>query len=104
MELEAGGWYFEDQRITRLRDKIRDAGVPLKDYCGSPLYGIKTGLNEAFVVDTPTCERLIAEDRRSKEILKPFLEGKDLKPWRYECGTVADLHASRRRHRPLSGH
>jgi hypothetical protein len=82
--LEAGGWYFEDQRISRLRDKIRDAGLPLKDYCGSPLRGIVSGLNEAFVVNTPTYERLIAEDRRSKEILKPFLEGKDLKPWRYE--------------------
>jgi hypothetical protein len=67
-----------------LREKIRAAGVPLKQYCGSPLYGIKTGLNEAFVIDTPTCERLVVEDRRSKEILKPFLEGKDLKPWRYE--------------------
>ena len=83
-ELELAGWSFEDRRLARLREKIRDAGVPLKDYCGSPLYGIKTGLNEAFVVDSLTCERLIAEDPKSKEILKPFLEGKDLKPWRYE--------------------
>ncbi len=83
-ELEVAGWYFEDQRIARLRDKIRDGGVPLKDYCGSPLYGIKTGLNEAFVIDSLMYERFVAEDPRSKEILKPFLEGKDLKPWRYE--------------------
>jgi hypothetical protein len=83
-ELETPGWYFEDRRITRLRDKIRSVGVPLKDYCGSPLRGVVSGLNEAFVIDSVTCERLIAEDRRSKEILKPFLEGKDLKPWRYE--------------------
>jgi hypothetical protein len=83
-ELEDQGWYFEDRRIARLREKIRDVGIPLKDYCGAPLYGIKTGLNEAFVVDSITCERLIAEDRRSKDILRPFLEGKDLKPWRYD--------------------
>jgi hypothetical protein len=83
-ELETSGWSFENRRVARLRQKIRDAGMPLKEYCGSPLYGIKTGLNEAFVVDTPTYERLVAEDRRSKEVLKPFLEGKDLKPWRYD--------------------
>ena len=66
------------------RDKIRSAGVLLKDYCGSPLRGVVSGLNEAFVIDSITCERLVAEDRKSQEILKPFLEGRDLKPWRYD--------------------
>jgi len=36
------------------------------------------------VVDRETRDRLIAEDPKSDEILKPFLEGKDLKPWRAE--------------------
>jgi hypothetical protein len=80
--LDTAGWRFEDQRLTRLFEKIRSQGVPLKEYCGSPLYGIKTGLNEAFVVSHEARDRLIAEDPKSKEILKPFLEGKDLKPWR----------------------
>lgn len=83
-ELETGGWRFEDKRLTRLRQKIKDAGVPLRDYCGSPLYGIKTGLNEAFVINSATRDALVSQDRRSSEILKPFLEGKDLKPWRTE--------------------
>lgn len=83
-ELEADGWRFEDRRLARLRQKTKDAGVPLKEYCGSPLYGIKTGLNEAFVIDSATRDALVAQDKRSAEILKPFLEGKDLKPWRAE--------------------
>lgn len=83
-ELDPAAWRFEDRRIARLREKILSAGIPLKEYCGSPLYGIKTGLNEAFVVDRETRDRLIAEDPKSEEILKPFLEGKDLKPWRAE--------------------
>lgn len=81
-ELEDAGWRFEDRRIARLRQKIKDAGVLLKQYCGSPLYGIKTGLNEAFVIDQRTRDALVAADPKSAEILKPFLEGKDLKPWR----------------------
>jgi len=33
--------------------KIRERGVPLAEYAGvKPLYGIKTGLNEAFLIDT----------------------------------------------------
>jgi hypothetical protein len=84
LQLETSGWSFEDESLRRLREKIQNAGVPLKQYCGSPLYGIKTGLNEAFVIDAFTCERMVAQDPQSKEILRPFLEGKDLKPWRYE--------------------
>ena len=39
-ELEPAGWNFEDRLAARLRDKIRNAGIPLKEYCGSPLRGI----------------------------------------------------------------
>ena len=83
-ELEPGGWHFEDRASARLRHKILARGTPLKQYCGSPLYGIKTGLNEAFVIGSQQRDRLIAADPRSAEVLKPFLEGKDLKAWRVE--------------------
>ncbi|MBX3458561.1 MAG: Eco57I restriction-modification methylase domain-containing protein [Planctomycetes bacterium] len=83
-DLEPGGWRFENRALAKLREKITTAGVPLKEYCGSPLYGIKTGLNEAFVVDQATRDALVKTDKRSAEVLKPFLEGKDLKPWRAE--------------------
>ncbi|MGC9365160.1 MAG: TaqI-like C-terminal specificity domain-containing protein, partial [Fidelibacterota bacterium] len=47
-------------------------------------YGIKTGLNEAFIIDTPVKERLCAEDPKSAEILKPILRGRDIKRYRYD--------------------
>lgn len=82
--LTDGSWELEGVQLKALRDKIRKGRPTLKDVYGSPLYGIKTGLNEAFVIDTPTKERLCAEDPKSAELLKPFLEGKDLKRWRQE--------------------
>ena len=45
-------------------------------------YGIKTGLNEAFVIDNETRDALIAEDPRSAEIIKPALRGRDIKRFR----------------------
>jgi len=36
-------------------------------------------LNEAFVIDNATRERLIAEDLKSAEVIKPFLAGRDIK-------------------------
>jgi hypothetical protein len=82
--LGAGSWELENATLRRLREKIKAERRTLKDVYGSPLYGIKTGLNEAFVIDTVTKERLCAQDPRSAELLKPFLEGKDLKRWRAE--------------------
>lgn len=79
-----GSWELESPALRRLREKIVAGRPTLKEVYGSPLYGIKTGLNEAFVIDTSTKERLCREDARSAELLKPWLEGKDLKRWRSE--------------------
>ncbi|WP_200238007.1 Eco57I restriction-modification methylase domain-containing protein [Lamprobacter modestohalophilus] len=79
-----GSWELENPSLRALRDKIRAGKKTLKEVYGSPLYGIKTGFNKAFVIDTPTKEQLCAQDPRSAELLKPFLEGKDLKRWRAE--------------------
>lgn len=83
-QLTAQSWQLEDGRLNALRQKIMGQHPTLKEVYGSPFYGIKTGLNEAFVIDAATRERLISEDPRSDEIIKPFLEGKDLKRWYYE--------------------
>jgi len=81
--LSEGGWALVDARKQALLDKLRTAGRPLGEYLGGKIfYGIKTGLNEAFVIDAATRDRLIAEDPRSAEVIKPFLAGKDIK--RYE--------------------
>ncbi|WP_271112152.1 Eco57I restriction-modification methylase domain-containing protein [Paracoccus aerodenitrificans] len=79
--LGAGSWELENPALRALREKIRAGRKTLKEVYGSPLYGIKTGLNAAFVIDTPTKDRLCAQDPRSAGLLKPFLEGKDLQRW-----------------------
>lgn len=82
--LGRGSWELEGDALRALRAKITSGKPTLKEVYGSPLYGIKTGLNEAFVIDTPMKEKLCRDDPRSAELLKPFLEGKDLKRWRAE--------------------
>ena len=76
------GWTLEPKPVMDLLAKIRRAGVPLVEYAGvKPLYGIKTGFNEAFLIDTPTRDRLVAADPASAEIIKPYLRGQDLERW-----------------------
>jgi hypothetical protein len=84
-DLKPDGWRLESQVSLRLLERLHRTGTPLDEYVhGRFYYGIKTGLNEAFVVDRPTRDRLIAEHPSSAEVLKPFLRGRDVKRWRVE--------------------
>ena len=46
--------------------------------------GIKTGFNEAFIIDNQTKNALVAADPKSTEIIKPVLRGKDIRRYRAE--------------------
>ncbi len=46
-------------------------------------YGIKTGYNDAFIIDNETKEALVKEDPKSAEIIKPVLRGRNIK--RYQA-------------------
>jgi hypothetical protein len=75
-------WSLESQAVDDLMAKVREKGVPLAEFAGvKPYRGVLTGLNEAFPIDTPTKERLVREDPRSAEIIKPYLRGQDIKRW-----------------------
>ena len=82
--LGAGSWELENPALRALRDKIRKGRKTLKEVYGSPMRGVGTGLNAAFTIDSETKEKICAADPKSIELLRPFLEGKDLKRWRAE--------------------
>ena len=84
-QLAPDGWRLEDSREAALRQKLLSGHPTLKEIYGAPLYGIKTGLNDAFVLDGATKDRLILEDQRSAAVIKPFLRGENLKKWRVEA-------------------
>lgn len=45
---------------------------------------MKTGLNEAFIIDANKRNELIAKDPRSVEIIRPILRGKDIKRYQID--------------------
>ncbi len=75
-------WSLEPPAVELLMGKLRATGVPLTEWSGTrPHYGVKTGFNEAFLVNQSTRDRLVQEDPRSAEILKPYLRGQDVQRW-----------------------
>ena len=69
-----------EQSIKR---KIEAVGTPLKDWDIQINYGIKTGCNEAFIIDEAKRAELIAADPKSAEIIRPILRGRDIKRYGY---------------------
>ena len=60
---------------------MKQNGTELKDLPISINYGIKTGYNDAFYIDEKTREKLIAEDAKSAELMKPMVRGRDISPY-----------------------
>jgi hypothetical protein len=83
--LGAEPWTLEPPGVISLLEKTRRVGIPLKEYAGAvPLMGIKTGFNDAFLLDTATKKRLIAADPKSSNLFRPYLRGQDINRWQAE--------------------
>ena len=65
-----GPWAIFSDLEWKIFDKMHDRGIPLKDWDISIYYGIKTGLNEAFIVTTDVRNRLIDDDPASENGLE----------------------------------
>ncbi|HDR90990.1 MAG TPA: class I SAM-dependent DNA methyltransferase, partial [candidate division Zixibacteria bacterium] len=75
-------WVVAGAEEMAIRRKIERLGTPLKDWDISINYGIKTGYNEAFIIDNEKRDELVAKDPKSAEIIKPLLRGRDIKKFR----------------------
>jgi len=82
------GFVIVAEKLGKIKERIEAVGTPLKNWDVSINYGIKTGFNEAFIIDGKKKDELIAKDPKSEEIIKPILRGRDIK--RYQA-SFADL-------------
>jgi len=87
-DLTTDSWIISGKGEYSIRKRIEGMGTPLKDLDVSINFGIKTGFNEAFIINSTKKNELIAQDPKNKEILKPILRGRDIKKHKAE---FADL-------------
>ena len=73
-----------------IKTKIEAVGTPLKDWDIQINYGIKTGFNDAFIIDSVKRNEILdacqTEDERQRtaEIIRPILRGRDIRRYGYE--------------------
>ncbi|HEF9356624.1 TPA: Eco57I restriction-modification methylase domain-containing protein [Campylobacter coli] len=82
---------FSDENTSALKAKIERIGTPLKEWHGLNInYGIKTGLNEAFIITTEKRNEILAnckdeaEKERTAKLIRKMLRGRDIKRYSYE--------------------
>jgi Eco57I restriction-modification methylase len=79
-----GSWQFEDDKLAALRAKIKAGRKTLGEVYGPPLYGIKTGLNEAFIVSRERRDELGPATRGPPNCLCLSCAARNIKRWRAE--------------------
>ena len=88
-KLSKESFIFINQNEDSIKGKIERIGKPLKEWDININRGITTGLNEAFIIDRETRDKLIEEDYKNSEIIKPLLRGKDIEKYNIN---YADLY------------
>jgi len=73
-------WKFVNPEVKEIVLKIEKNKTNLKDFVNDKIhYGIKTGLNKAFIIDNATKEQICNEDPKSKEIIKQYIRPTSIK-------------------------
>ena len=83
-------WVILSPIEQSIKRKIEAVGTPLKDWDINIYRGVLTGCNEAFIIDTAKRDEIISncqtedERKRTAELIRPILRGRDIKRYGYE--------------------
>ena len=87
-------WVILSPIEQSIKRKIEAVGTPLKDWDIQINYGIKTGYNDAFIIDTAKRDEILvncqSEDERERtaELIRPILRGRDIKRYGYNWANL----------------
>ncbi len=81
--IKGDNWTLTDNKVASFITKLESQLITLNDYVNGQIYwGIKTGLNEAFIIDQETRDKLINEYPASEPVIKKLIVGNDVRKWR----------------------
>lgn len=84
-------WQLENETNLSLKEKIENGSIGMESTGTVNIFrGITTGYNPAFIIDNETKAALIETDKTNKEIIKPLLQGRNIRKWIYNK-SVEDL-------------
>lgn len=77
-------WQLENETKLSLKTKIEKDSITIINTGTINVYrGVTTGFNPAFIIDEYKRKELISEDKANKDIIKPMLQGRNIRKWVY---------------------
>jgi type I restriction-modification system DNA methylase subunit len=83
-DLTKTSFTFVSLKELNIKKKMEQLGIPLKEWNIDFYIGIKTGFNEAFIIDETIKDELIKKDKKSAEIIKPLVRGRDINKYSFD--------------------
>jgi len=81
--VSGGDWTLTCQAEAEFLGHVRGEGASLMQFTkGHIFYGVKTGLNDAFVINGQQRQELLAQNSASARVIKPLITGKDIRRWK----------------------
>jgi len=87
-------WSITNPIQQQINEKIRVLSRPLVEWDINIYFGVKTGYNEAFIIDEDKRSELIQQDAKSAEILRPILRGREIESYytKWDGGYIVNTH------------
>jgi hypothetical protein len=84
-ELSEDGWTIGTEEDAGLKGKMDGSGKELSDWNVKINYGVKTGLNPAFIHAESVIRELL-RIKRNEKVIQPIITGEDISRYSYEVG------------------
>ena len=80
-------WHIDAPTDRALLERLEGRWPTLRDVATQrPSRGVVTGYNRAFVLDRTSRDRLLAAEPAAAALVRPFLKGRDIRPWTAATG------------------
>lgn len=76
-------WAISTPELIKVKFHLEKVGTKISKWKIDINYGLKTGYNDAFIIDEEKKTELEAKDKKNKSIIKPILRGRDTR--KYYC-------------------
>ena len=81
---DSGEWNFINNSQELVFKKISNNSMELSDYVNKQVYlGIKTGKNEAFIIDENIKNKILNNHKKEERIILPIATGKEIYKYKY---------------------